>query len=36
MIISDEKINEILKLIKERIEDNQFKDFEVNLFQKNK
>ncbi len=33
MIISDEKINEILKLIKERIEDNQFKDFEVNLFQ---
>ncbi|WP_405355249.1 hypothetical protein [Fusobacterium polymorphum] len=32
-IISDEKINEILKLIKERIEDNQFKDFEVNLFQ---
>ena len=35
-IISDEKINEILKLIKERIEDNQFKDFEVNLFQKNK
>ena len=33
-IIPDEKINEILKLIKERIEDNQFKDFEVNLFQK--
>ena len=33
-IISSEKINEILRLIKERTEDNQFKDFEVNLFQK--